>query len=131
MVAGQVVQSVLFIWPSTDSVWNSLDIVTDFLVDHELNILNLGVLDAVLVTEVGIDYAHARTVDGNDVLNGYVALGLVQAVAAGLVEGAEGFGVEAGDVELAAETIVLEDLVLSVAGSAANDSELGVEAFGG
>jgi hypothetical protein len=64
-------------------------------------------------------------------LNGYVALSLVQAVAAGLVEGAEGFGVESGDVELAAETVVLEDLVLGVAGSTADDPELGVEAFGG
>lgn len=76
-------------------------------------------------------YAHAGTVDGNDVLDGNIALRLVQAVAARLVEGAEVLGVEAGDVELAAEAVVLEDLVLGVAGAAAQDAELRVEAFGG
>jgi hypothetical protein len=45
-------------------------------------------------------YAHAGTVDGNDVLDGDVALRLVQAVATRLVEGTEGFGEETGDVDL-------------------------------
>ena len=130
-VASQVVQRVFLIWPGSNSVRDSLDIVANLLVDHALDVLNLGVLDAVLVTIVGVDYAHAGAVDGNDVLDGHVALGLVEAVAAGLVEGAKGFGVETGDVELASETVVLEDLVLSVASSATDDSELGVEALGG
>jgi hypothetical protein len=129
-IACQVVQGVLLIGPGADRVRNSLHIVADFLVDHELDVLDLRVLDAVLVAEVGVDYAHAGAVYGDDVLDGDVALCLVQAVAAGLVEGAEGFGVEAGDVELAAQRVVLEDLVLGIAGSAADDAELGVESLG-
>jgi hypothetical protein len=45
-------------------------------------------------------YAHAGTVDGNDVLDGNIALRLVQAVAARLVEGTKGLGEETGDVDL-------------------------------
>ena len=45
-------------------------------------------------------YAHAGTVDGNDVLDGNIALRLVQAVATRLVEGTEGLGEETGDVDL-------------------------------
>lgn len=61
--------------------------------------------------------AHADSIDGDDVLNGGIALGLVQAVAAGLVEGAECVGVESRDVVLAAERIVLEDLQLELEGA--------------
>jgi hypothetical protein len=60
-------------------------------------------------------------------LDGGVALGLVQAVSTGLVEGAEGVGDEAGDVVLSAEGVVLEDLVLSITSTATNDAQLGVE----
>ena len=130
MVAGQVVQSVLLIRPGTDSVRNSLDIVSNLLVDHELDVLDLRILDAILVAKVGVNYAHACAIDGNDVLDGDIALGLVEAVTAGLVESAKGLGIEASDVELAAETIVLEDLILGVAGSAADDTELSVETLG-
>ena len=56
-------------------------------------------------------------------LDSGVALGLVQAVAARLVERAEGVRVEARDVVLAAERVVLEDLVGSVHGAAADDAE--------
>lgn len=45
-------------------------------------------------------YAHAGTVDGNDVLDGNIALRLVQAVTARLVEGTKGLGEETGDVDL-------------------------------
>ena len=45
-------------------------------------------------------YAHAGTVDGNDVLDGNIALRLVQAVATRLVEGTESLGEETGDVDL-------------------------------
>lgn len=54
--------------------------------------------------------AHADAVDGNDVLDGGVALGLVEAVAAGLVECTKTLGVETSDVVFAAEGVVLEDL---------------------
>lgn len=129
-IARHVVQGILLIRPGADRVRNSLDIVPNLLVDHELDVLDLAVLDAVLVAEVRIDYAHACAVHGNDVLDSDIALCLVQAVAARLVEGAEGFGVEAGDVEFAAERIVLEDLVLRVAGAAADDAKLRVETLG-
>jgi hypothetical protein len=56
-------------------------------------------------------------------LNSGVALGLVQAVAARLVEGAEGVRKKPCDVVLAAERVVLEDLVAGVPGAAANDAE--------
>jgi hypothetical protein len=45
-------------------------------------------------------YAHAGTVDGNDVLDGDIALCLVQAVTARLVEGTKGLGKETRDVDL-------------------------------
>jgi uncharacterized membrane protein (UPF0136 family) len=45
--------------------------------------------------------AHSQTVNGNNVLNSGVALGLVEAVAARLVESSEALGVKAGDVVLA------------------------------
>jgi len=63
-------------------------------------------------------------------LDGGVALGLVQAVSAGLVEGTEGVGNEARDVVLSTKGVILEDLVLGVAGSSADDAELGVETLG-
>jgi hypothetical protein len=75
-------------------------------------------------------YAHTCAVDCNDVLNRRVALGLVEAVSAGLVEGAECIRDEPSDVVFAAERIILEDLVLSIASSAADDAELGVQALG-
>lgn len=56
---------------------------------------------------------------------------MVEAVAARLVEGAKVLCIEAGDVELAAQAVVLEDLVLCVAGAAADDTELRVQALGG
>lgn len=60
---------------------------------------------------------------GDRLLDGCVALGLVQAVAARLVEGTEGIRKEACDVVLAAERVVLEDLVAGVPGAAADDAE--------
>jgi hypothetical protein len=48
---------------------------------------------------------------------------LVQAVAARLVEGAEGVRKETCDVVLAAERVVLEDLVAGIPGAAADDTE--------
>jgi hypothetical protein len=74
-------------------------------------------------------YTHPGAINGNDVLDGSISLRLVQAVAAGLVEGTESLGVETGDVELAAQGVILEDLVGCVAGSAPDDTELGVEAL--
>jgi hypothetical protein len=47
-------------------------------------------------------YAHTSAVDGNDVLDGDVALGLVQAVSARLVKGAKRVGNKAGNVKLSA-----------------------------
>lgn len=130
-VAGEVVQRVLLIRARADRVGDGLDVVADLLVDVAADVRYLRVLDPVLVAVVGVDYAHTGSIDGNDVLDGHVALGLVEAVAARLVEGAECLGVETGDVELAAQAVVLEDLVLGVAGAAADDTELGVEALGG
>ena len=63
------------------------------------------------------------TLQGNRLFDGGVALGLVQAVAARLVEGAESVGEEPSDVVLAAEGVVLEDLVAGVPGAAADDTE--------
>ena len=81
---------------------DGLDVVANLLGDNRLDVLDLGVLEAEFVTEVGVDLGrisscrhtraqsrremtyntHADTVDGNDVLDGGIALGLVQAVAA-------------------------------------------------
>lgn len=55
-------------------------------------------------------YAHASAVDGNDVLNGDVSLGLVQAVPTGLVERAKCIGNKTSDVELASKRVILEYL---------------------
>jgi hypothetical protein len=110
VVTGHVVQRILLVWAGADRVRDGLDVVADFLVDHELDVLDLGVLDAVLVAEVGVDDAHAGAIDGNDILDGHVALGLVETVAATLIEGSEGFGIESGNVEFSAEGVVLKDL---------------------
>jgi hypothetical protein len=74
-------------------------------------------------------YTHPGTVNGNDVRDGSVALGLVQAVAAGLVKSTKGLGIETGNVELATQGVILEDFVGCVSGSATDDAELGVEAL--
>ena len=130
-IASQVVQRELLIRPRPNQIRHRLHIIPDLLIHHEPDIFYLRVPDAILIPVVRVDDAHPRDVDGDDVLDGDVALRLVEAVAARLVEGAEVLGVEAGDVELAAEAVVLEDLVLGVAGAAAQDAELRVEAFGG
>ena len=59
----------------------------------------------------------------NRLLDGRVAFGLVQTVATRLVERAEGVRKETCDVVLAAERVVLEDLVAGVSGAAADDTE--------
>ena len=130
-IAGHVVQRVLLIRPRANRIRHRLHIVPDLLIHHKLHILYLRISDTILIPIVRINYTHPRAVHGDDVLDGDVALRLVEAVAARLVEGAEVLGVEAGDVELAAEAVVLEDLVLGVVGAAAQDAELRVEAFGG
>jgi hypothetical protein len=130
-IACQVVQRVLLIRARANRIRHRLHIIPDLLIHHELNILDLRVVNAVLVAVVWVDDAHTGSVDGDDVLDRDVALRLVEAVTARLVEGAEVLGVEAGDVEFAPEAVVLEDFVLGVAGAAAEDAELRVEAFGG
>ena len=75
-------------------------------------------------------YAHLGAVDGNDVLDGNVALSLIQAVTTRLVKGAKGFSEEAGDVELSTQRVVLKDLVRGGAGTTTNDTKLGVETLG-
>lgn len=130
-IARQIVQRILLIRPCANRIRHGLHVIPDLLIHHQFHILHLRIPNTVLVPIVRIDDAHAGSVDGDDVLDGDVALGLVEAVAARLVEGAEGLGVEAGDVEFAAEAVVLEDLVLGVAGAATDDAELRVEAFGG
>jgi hypothetical protein len=72
---------------------------------------------------VGRDDPEPGTEEGNGFLDSGVALGLVQAVTARLVEGAEGVRVEASDVVLATERVVLEDFVGSVDGAAADNTE--------
>lgn len=129
-ITSKIVQRVLLIRARADRVRNRLNIIPNLFIHHELDVLDLRVPDAVLVAKVGVDDTHARPVHGNDVLDRHVALRLVQAVAARLVEGAEGLGVEACDVEFAAQRVVLEDFVLRVAGAAPDDAELRVEAFG-
>jgi hypothetical protein len=56
-------------------------------------------------------------------LNSGIALGLVQAVSAGLVESAKGIGVKAGDVVLAAKGVVLEDLIRGIEGTTTDNTE--------
>ena len=55
MITGQVVQRVLLIWTCPDSVWDSLNVVADLLVNVSLDVCDLGILDAVLVAIVGVD----------------------------------------------------------------------------
>lgn len=128
MIPRPVVQTVLFIGPGADPVRNGLDVVPDLLVAYILDVRDLRVLDAELVAVVGTDDGHAVAVDGDHVLDGGVALRLVQAVPAALVESActveleisgvgervgertESVGVESGNVELPAKGVVLENL---------------------
>jgi len=56
-------------------------------------------------------------------LNSGVALCLVQAVAARLVECAKGMRVEPCDIVFATKRVILEDLVGRVEGTAANDTQ--------
>lgn len=121
-----VIQSILLIGSVSDIVWNSLHVVADFLVNNAGDVVDLSILQTELITVVGVDLklletfevhggsdsydAHSETVNGNDVLNRGVALGLVETVAARLVEGSETLSVEAGDVVLATKRVVLEDL---------------------
>ena len=72
---------------------------------------------------VGRNDSEPSTKESNRLLNGSVALGLVQAVATRLVERAESMREEACDVVFATERVVLEDLVGSVHGAAADDTE--------
>lgn len=121
-----IIQSILLIRPVSDIVWNSLHVVSDFLVNNAGDIIDLSILETELITVVGVDLellerfeagdaessydAHSETVNGNDVLNRGVSLGLVEAVAAGLIKSSEALGVEAGDVVLATKRVILEDL---------------------
>ena len=68
-------------------------------------------------------YAKSGTEESNRVLDGGIALSLVQAVTARLVEGSESVSVESGDVVLSSEGVVLEDLVGCVQSTATDDSE--------
>ena len=54
--------------------------------------------------------AHTDSVDGNNILDRRVSFRLVQAIPAALVKRPKGVGVEARDVVLATEGVVLEDL---------------------
>lgn len=88
MIPRPVVQTVLFIGPGADPVRNGLDVVPDLLVAYILDVRDLRVLDAELVAVVGTDDGHAVAIDGDHILDGGIALGLVQAVPAALVESA-------------------------------------------
>lgn len=123
----------------------SLDIVTDLFCDQLSDVLDKGVLDADLVAvwggdivsrvsfnadfcrkakhTVGRNDSEPCTMQGNRLLDGGVALGLVQAVATRLVERAKGVREEACDVVLAAKRVVLEDLIAGVPGATADDTE--------
>lgn len=121
-----IIQSILLIGSLSDIVWNSLHVVADFLVNDAGDIIDLSILETELITVVGVDlellekvevgnadgsyYAHSETVDGNDVLNRGVSLGLIETVAAGLVECSKALGIEASDVVLATKRVILEDL---------------------
>jgi hypothetical protein len=74
---------------------------------------------------VGRNDSEPGTEQSNRLLNGGVALGLVQAVATRLIEGAECVRVETSDVVLASQRIILKDLVGSVHGTATNNAESG------
>jgi hypothetical protein len=71
---------------------------------------------------VGRNDSEPGTEQSNRLLNGGVALGLVQAVATRLIEGAECVRVEASDIVLSTEAIILEDFVGSIHGAAADDA---------
>lgn len=119
-----------------------MDVVSNFLGDELSDVLVLGVLDADLISVVGGNlfrqsiqishrriynsrtyYAKSGTEKSNRVLDGGIALSLVQAVTARLVEGSEGVGVESSDVVLATEGVVLEDLVGGIESTTTDDSE--------
>lgn len=134
MISCPVVQTVLFVGPGSDPVRNSLNVVPDLFVAYVLDIRDLRVLDAELVTVVGANDGHTVAVDGDYVLDRGITLGLVQAVPTALVESAcivelvryqraasyirrgwgwrrtESVGIEPGNVELPAKGVILEDL---------------------
>lgn len=76
-----------------------------------------------VIRTVGRNYSKPGAKESNRLLDSGVALGLVQAVAARLVEGAERVGVEARDVVLATQRVVLEDLVGCIHGATTDDTE--------
>lgn len=86
MVCRLVVQAVLLVSPSTNPVWNSLDVIPDLLIANIFDVRDLRVLDSELITEVRVDNGHAITIDSDDVLDCSVTLGLVQAVSAALIK---------------------------------------------
>lgn len=102
-VTSQIVKSILLIRPCADSIRHSLLVIANLLVYDELHVTDLGVLDPIFVAVVGVDDPHPSPVDRDDVLDRRVAFGLVQTVAAGLVEAPEVFGEEACDVVFASE----------------------------
>lgn len=59
MITSQVVERVLLVRTGSDSVWDRLYIVANLLVDIAGNTHNLGVLDTVLVTVVGVDLLYS------------------------------------------------------------------------
>ena len=54
-VRGFVVQGVLFVGTVADEVGDRLDIVRDFFVGNIADAVKLGILEAELVTVVGVD----------------------------------------------------------------------------
>lgn len=79
--------------------------------------------------ELSTYYAHPCTFYSNHVLDGDIALCLVETVSTRLVKGTKVLSVEAGDVYLSAQRVVLEDLVGCVACASANDTELRIQAL--
>lgn len=129
MIPGLVVERILLIRSVANVVGHSLDIVANLLVGDAGDVVDLRVLEAELITIVGVDLkqavsvwqckhqtprttydAHPEAIHRNHVLDGGVALGLVEAIATRLVKGTKVLGIKARDVVLATKRIVLEDL---------------------
>jgi hypothetical protein len=54
-IARHIVQRILLIWPCSHRVRYRLNIITNLLVDHEFDVLNLRVFDTVLIAVVRVD----------------------------------------------------------------------------
>jgi hypothetical protein len=59
-ITRHVVQRILLVWPSTHRVRHRLNVVTNLLVNHELDVLDLSIFDTVLIAVVRVNLMDGK-----------------------------------------------------------------------